>query len=130
MAAAFYYSVFAYFIPSRQCSQWKRHDRIDINIIVAQAGSLDKTKKTGESYGTLLQPNEQSTAECLSCHENRAYVVPSFYGSNRNRELGDIFFQLRLDCPEIFYASGFHYRFYPEANKVEMTLEYLFEKVK
>jgi len=52
------------------------------------------------------------------------FMVPKL----ENRELGDIFFQLRLDCPEIFYASGFHYRFYPEANKVEMIPEYLFEK--
>ena len=54
------------------------------------------------------------------------FMVPKL----ENRELGDIFFQLRLDCPEIFYASGFHYRFYPEANKVEMIPEYLFEKGK
>lgn len=54
------------------------------------------------------------------------FMVPKL----ENRELGDIFFQLRLDCPEIFYASGFHYRFYPESNKVEMIPEYLFDKGK
>lgn len=35
------------------------------------------------------------------------FTVPKL----ENRELGDLFFRLRLDCPDIFYASGFHYRF-------------------
>ena len=47
-----------------------------------------------------------------------------------NRELSDIFFQLRLDCPEIFYVTGFTYRFYPGADHVELVPEYLFEKSK
>ena len=44
--------------------------------------------------------------------------------------LSDIFFKLRLDCPEIFYVTGFSYRFYPGADHVEMVPEYLFEKSK
>ena len=47
-----------------------------------------------------------------------------------NRELSDIFFQLRLDCPEIFYVTGFSYRFYPGADHVELVPEYLFDKSK
>lgn len=47
-----------------------------------------------------------------------------------NQELSDIFFKLRLDCPEIFYAVGFHYRYYPDSGHVEMMPEYLFEKGK
>ncbi len=47
-----------------------------------------------------------------------------------NRELSDIFFQLRLDCPEIFYVTGFTYRLYPGADHVELIPEYLFEKSK
>ena len=47
-----------------------------------------------------------------------------------NRELSDIFFRLRLDCPEIFYVTGFTYRFYPGADHVELIPEYLFEKSK
>ena len=47
-----------------------------------------------------------------------------------NRELSDIFFQLRLDCPEIFYVTGFSYRFYQGADHVELIPEYLFEKSK
>ena len=47
-----------------------------------------------------------------------------------NRELSDIFFQLRLDCPEIFYVTGFTYRFAPGAENVELLPEYLFDKAK
>ena len=47
-----------------------------------------------------------------------------------NQKLSDIFFMLRLDCPEIFYVTGFSYRFYSGADHVEMIPEYLFEKSK
>ena len=47
-----------------------------------------------------------------------------------NRELSDIFFRLRLDCPEIFYVTGFTYRFTPGAENVELLPEYLFNKAK
>lgn len=46
------------------------------------------------------------------------------------RELGEIFFKLRLDCPEIFYAVDFRYRFYQDSSNVEIIPEYLFEKGK
>ena len=60
-----------------------------------------------------------------------ATLAPSFPVPRLdNRELSDIFFQLRLDCPEIFYVTGFTYRFYPGADHVELVPEYLFEKSK
>lgn len=55
-----------------------------------------------------------------------SFAVPRMDG----RELTEIFFRLRLDCPEIFYAVGFRYRFYPDSANVEMVPEYLFEKGK
>ena len=58
-------------------------------------------------------------------------LAPSFsVPMLENRELSDIFFKLRLDCPEIFYVTGFSYRYYPGADHVEMIPEYLFEKSK
>ena len=45
-------------------------------------------------------------------------------------ELADIFFQLRLDCPEIFWATGFRYRDYPDSGNLQVLPEYLFEKSK
>ncbi len=47
-----------------------------------------------------------------------------------NQVLSDLFFQLRLDCPEIFYVTGFSYRFAPGAESVELLPEYLFDKGK
>lgn len=55
-----------------------------------------------------------------------AFSVPKL----ENRELSEIFFKLRLDCPEIFYVTSFSYRFYPGADHVELIPEYLFEKSK
>ena len=76
----------------------------------------------------------------MSSHKQVAYhamkagftaLTPGFSVPRlENRELSDIFFQLRLDCPEIFYVTGFTYRFYPGADHVELIPEYLFEKSK
>lgn len=55
-----------------------------------------------------------------------SFSVPRLEG----RELADIFFKLRLDCPEIFYGVSFHYRFYQDSQKVELIPEYLFDKGK
>lgn len=55
-----------------------------------------------------------------------SFLVPKLEG----RELTDVFFRLRLDCPEIFYAVGFKYRYYPDSANVELVPEYLFEKGK
>jgi len=46
------------------------------------------------------------------------------------RVLTDIFFRLRLDCPEIFYATGFRYRYYPDSTTMEFIPQYLFDKGK
>lgn len=60
------------------------------------------------------------------CSLEASFLVPRL----ENRELGDIFFKLRLDCPEIFYAVGFRYRQYPDSCNMEMIPEYLFDKGK
>ena len=38
--------------------------------------------------------------------------------------LSEIFFKLRLDCPEIFYVTGFSYRYAYGADNVELVPEY------
>ena len=45
-------------------------------------------------------------------------------------ELYNIFFQLRLDHPEIFWATGFKYRYYENSGNLIFLPEYLFEKAK
>ena len=42
--------------------------------------------------------------------------------------LYNIFFQLRLDHPEIFWATGFKYRYYENSGNLIFLPEYLFEK--
>ena len=55
-----------------------------------------------------------------------SFSVPRLDG----KELADIYFMLRLDCPEIFYTVQFRYRYYPDSEYVEMIPEYLFNKNK
>ena len=47
-----------------------------------------------------------------------------------SRELADIYFMVRMDCPEIFYSVKFTYRYYPDSTMVELIPEYLFTKDK
>lgn len=46
------------------------------------------------------------------------------------REMADVFFKLRLDCPEIFYAVGYSCRIFRDSGNMEMIPEYLFDKGK
>ena len=55
-----------------------------------------------------------------------SFLVPRLSG----KELADIYFMLRMDCPEIFYTVSYKYRFYKEAENVELIPEYLFQKSK
>ena len=55
-----------------------------------------------------------------------SFQVPKLEG----RELSDVFFQLRLDHPEIFWAEGFHYRYYQDSENITFLPEYIFEKGK
>lgn len=45
-------------------------------------------------------------------------------------QLSEVLLFLRLDCPEIFYVTGFSCRVHPHALSVEFCPEYLFEKGK
>lgn len=58
-------------------------------------------------------------------------LAPSFQAPRlEEKELADIYFLLRLDCPEIFYSVKFQYRYYQDSGNVEILPEYLFEKSK
>lgn len=46
------------------------------------------------------------------------------------RQLYDIFFQMRLDHPEIFWATGYQYKYYENSSNLVMVPEYLFDKNK
>ena len=46
------------------------------------------------------------------------------------KELSDIYFLIRMDCPEIFYSVTFSYRYYADSTAVELVPQYLFTKDK
>ena len=55
-----------------------------------------------------------------------SFPVPRLDG----RELFDIYFLMRLDHPELFWASGIRYKYYEDSAYVEVIPEYLFDKKK
>lgn len=84
-------------------------------------------------HGSLLfSIADKTAASRLSRHARRPFRASAVFSVPRleNRELSDIFFRLRLDRPEIFYATGFSYRFAPGAERAELLPDYLFEKGK
>ena len=52
--------------------------------------------------------------------------VPALSGE----ELYNVFFQMRLDHPEIFWVTNFKYRYYKDSPNLIFIPEYLFEKNK
>lgn len=44
--------------------------------------------------------------------------------------LWEIYFMVRMDCPEIFYSVKFSYQYYKESGHARLTPEYLFQKSK
>lgn len=45
-------------------------------------------------------------------------------------ELANVFFQMRLDHPEVFWTTGFRYRYYKDSSNLIFVPEYLFDKNK
>ena len=86
--------------------------------------------KTANSYYyNQLNKNQQKAYHAIKT--GLQSLAPSFSVPRlTNRELADIYFMVRMDCPEIFYTVTFRYRVYSDALNVEMTPEYLFQKNK
>ncbi len=77
------------------------------------------------------QLNKQQQKAYYAMKAGLLSIAPSFPVPRlEGRELADIYFLLRLDCPEIFYSVNFSYRYYPDPENVEMIPEYLFPKKK
>ena len=54
------------------------------------------------------------------------FQIPALDGE----DLYNVFFQLRLDHPEIFWATGYKYKYYNDSPNLIFVPEYLFEKAK
>ena len=76
---------------------------------------MDKTKQA--AYHAMLQG-------LLALEDS--IPMPRLEAEN----LYQVFFLLRLDHPEIFWATGYKYRYYPESANLVFLPEYLFEKSK
>lgn len=55
-----------------------------------------------------------------------SFMVPML----SKKELSDIYFMIRMDCPQIFYSVTFSYRYYADSTVVEVIPQYLFSKNK
>ena len=80
-------------------------------------------------YYNLLNKNQQKAYYAMKTGLKSlapSFPVPRLTG----KELTDIYFMLRMDCPEIFYSVRFSYRYYPDSENVELIPEYLFKKNK
>ena len=54
------------------------------------------------------------------------FQIPALDGE----DLYNVFFQLRLDHPEIFWVTGYKYRYYKDSTEHHFIPEYLFDKGK
>ena len=54
------------------------------------------------------------------------FQIPALDGD----ALYDVFFQMRLDHPEVFWATGYKYRYYKDSPNIIFIPEYLFDKSK
>lgn len=80
-------------------------------------------------YFNKLNKIQQSAYHAM--FEGLSAMEPSFYVPRlSNKELGDIYFLLRLDHPELFYSETFTYKFYENSESVELSPVYLYEKKK
>ena len=80
-------------------------------------------------YYQTLSKAEQSSYQAMQA--GLQAFAPSFpVPLLENRALTDVFMKLRLDCPQLFYAGIFQYRYYPDSRNAELIPAYLFEKGK
>lgn len=80
-------------------------------------------------YYTKMTRDEQAAyralLDCLLAQRTECQV-PAL----TRRALSDVFFRLRLDHPEIFWAVTFRYRTEPGADRITVLPEYLFDPAK
>ena len=89
----------------------------------------EKVAKAGSYYFDQLNKEQQRAYYAMKeglLNLQDSFAVPML----SNKELSDIYFMIRLDCPEIFYSVTFTYKYYPDSSAVEMVPQYLFTKNK
>lgn len=80
-------------------------------------------------YYQQMEPLEQEVYRTLE--EGLEQVRPSIVVPRlEGKRFGEVLFQLRLDCPALFYVTGASYRAHPAGNHLEVLPQYLFPKAK
>lgn len=85
--------------------------------------------KVSNYYYEQLNKEQQKAYYAMKeglLNQQDSFAVPML----DKKELSDIYFMVRMDCPEIFYSVRFSYRYYPDSTAVEFIPEYLFQKTK
>ena len=80
-------------------------------------------------YYNHMNKNQQAAYRAMQqglTNLSDEFQIPRLEG----KDLSNVFFELRLDHPEIFWASGFKYRYYPDSPNLILIPEYLFDKGK
>ena len=85
--------------------------------------------KAGNYYYEQLNKEQQKAYYAMKeglLKLQDSFMVPML----PQKELSDIYFLIRMDCPAIFYSVTFSYRHYADSTAVEMIPQYLFTKDK
>lgn len=80
-------------------------------------------------YYNHMNKNQQAVYRAMQqglTNLSDEFQIPRLEG----KDLSNVFFELRLDHPEIFWASGFKYKYYPDSPNLILIPEYLFDKGK
>ena len=88
----------------------------------------DKITMEQYYYNHMNKAQQAAYHSILSGVKNLAdeFQIPALEGE----ELYNIFFQMRLDHPEIFWVSSYKYRYYKDSPNLIFIPEYLFDKKK
>ena len=89
-------------------------------------------KQTEEYYYGRMPKDKQNVYRAVLhglMELSDEFLIPQVPTTDGNW-LYDVFFQLRLDHPEIFWAVGFKYRYYKDSPNLILIPEYIFDKNK
>ena len=89
-------------------------------------------KQTEEYYYGKMSKDKQNVYRAMLhglMELSDEFLIPQVPTTDGNW-LYDVFFQLRLDHPEIFWAVGFKYRYYKDSPNLILIPEYIFDKNK
>ena len=107
----------------------KIEDLVDEMLAILSDEELgDKITMEQYYYNHMNKAQQAAYHSILSGVKNLAdeFQIPALEGE----ELYNVFFQMRLDHPEIFWLSSYKYRYYKDSPNLIFIPEYLFDKKK